>query len=942
VDRKGEGGMGMEGKGGVEEVKELQIKFLERKLGKFPESYRSFIKINDGCAIVDGYRMLGIPTKNARNWKIKSVIEGTQYLRLRRSDLPKTLVTISIKGTKALCLDLEKGNDEDAPLVEVDLQSNIPPKPLNKTFREWRELHEAVAKRFLIARNRLKARRMEREGKRIGDWHTIINRVQDYVIGLAAFRYNFIEGCLEVDEFYPLDQPHIKKGEAVKVLLNEIFARARDYGGSLKVIFTRDARENELGEIPQEHQNLPQKRVPKPVPEELVNLAKRYGIAFKEADKGIISHEEGVNLWFASLELPPKVEERIYKLEEGGYLSREIVAEIVSRGVWTKEELCWIFLNAPRPEALLLGTDPPEDRPFYSESLNYGRAALLATRFREAIIAELTKGVSVEEIEKERVECVLEPLERFWILKCNRDFSLPRSWAIDRLEKPVKAREPVLLLCRPCFPTTPENDEKQIEEDLSFLLKSDAKADIKCLLLSYEFISPDYNNNVNKVMEMVKKANGKGINVLFAPSRMDLFLDEEIQKRMRKARSFRRFPQRRGKLKLQIIEVPSEWWEVPENLPISRAIQNASKSAKVFAEQIASNRDIYHYRMEFSHMCEVIEREALRNGKIIAELDGEDSEAFLEALGSDEEYKGVIFPYVTPEEMPRFLEKVKRSGNGNLLSLFDKVRGGIVVVVKPWEPLPFLPVKGETKEVRVVFKLPDEVKERIDAERRKRKYIGSLEEIERAHEKLREALENGSPLSMASIRSHVFVQVIRDYIYRLFETEPKGLRITYSDGTEGKPFPLFTLPLIEKPKGRFYYYPVGLVSLRHMKDDKYIQRSLIRNREIQLKETSADQEDLAFRRTYEHVEELLRFLKGEVEESKISLGLRALLIREKRLRDEQWEGLELHVFQSTGLEPACVGAYRAMVELLRKYRTQLVVVPVIIREKGWREAEAWY
>lgn len=73
------------------------------------------------------------------------------YLRKKRKDLPRSLVTISIDKTltRALCLDLEKGNEEDAPLVEVDLTEEdfVDPRPLSKTFREWIDHHEAVSER---------------------------------------------------------------------------------------------------------------------------------------------------------------------------------------------------------------------------------------------------------------------------------------------------------------------------------------------------------------------------------------------------------------------------------------------------------------------------------------------------------------------------------------------------------------------------------------------------------------------------------------------------------------------------------------------------------------------------------------------------------------------------------------------------------------------------
>ncbi|RLF88004.1 hypothetical protein DRN43_06700 [Thermococci archaeon] len=931
-------------------AREVQFRYIENLLGvSLPNSYRDFL-LERGAAVIDGFKILGLPTKETRSWKIKSVLEGTQILRWKRPELSKNLVAISIRGTKALCLVLREENETDTPLVEVDLKDNSEPKPLGKTFREWMELHEIVSKRFSIAWNRIKARQEEakrQRGSGVWKWSTIINRVRDYVIGVAAFRYNDLYGCLEVDEFYPIDQPHLKKGAAIRILLNEIFSRARDYSGSLKVIFTKDAREDEIGRVPPELQDIPSRREPRPVPQELVDLATKYGVSFKEAERGIISHKEGVDLWFSLLDLPPPVRERIYELEEAGYLSREIIAEIVATGIWSREEVIWIFQNASRPEALLLGTDLPEDRLFYADSLYWGRAVLLAVRFQQAIMAELTGSLSLEEIEKREERYTLEPMENAWILRCNRKFQLPPSWMYDGSGIEVEAGEPILLLPRPTFPSRIERDKKWIGEEIKFLKNLKGEIRVRCLLLSYEFVTPDYNENLEEIREMVRRAARAGVTILFAPTRMELYLDEEVRKRMRRARKLKHFPQRKGALKLQILDVPSQWWDPSRSSLTSRRIRNASESAELFAEQLVQGRDIPQHRMEFSLMCEVIEREALKNCRIAAEVEGEDSRELIEALQHREDiYHGVTFPYVKPDDMPQFLRKLQ---NRKLLSIFKRIEGGAVITTKPWEksPAPF------TRKVRAIdrpFPLPQGVKERIDrkvAERKEeRKYVSSWRTIDRAHNILQQALSEGIPLSMASfggrIRSAVFIETIKDYVYSAKGIEPRTLPIAYSDGSEGEPFPLFSLPEIERPKGRFFLYPVSLVSLRHMDVDRVTERALVRNREIQLCETAAEQEMMAFRRTCECIDELIKVLKGEVGKEEVSLGLRAFLMMKPELLEEEWDGLEMHIYHATGLEPAGVGAYRAVLEMLKRYRGQLIVVPRIFSRGEYRPAEEWY
>lgn len=827
---------------------------------------------------------------------------------------------------------------------------------VGKTFKDWIKEHKKAERIFHIAWNRIRSRQNE---KSRWTWDTIINRVKDYIIGLAACRYNPVHNCIEVDELFSINQPHIKKGEPIRILINEVFSRARDYCGSIQVIFTKDQREDKKGKIPEDLRRTKEKRESRPIPKELIDFAKEYEITFNKKNKGIISHKEGSDLWFSTLKLPFEVKEKIYELEEAGYLSKEIIAELISKGIWSKKELIWIFLNSPRPEALILGTDLPEDRIYYSESLNYARASLLATRFQQAIIAELTEGLSVEEIEKKDIKCVLEPKKAFFILRCNKNFTIPLGWTIDNNKKKAKAGEPILLLCRPYFPVSPEYDRNWIKKNLALLLNSEIKINTRCLLLSNEFLSSDYNKDINYLKKFERKYQKKALSILFAPSNMYLFLDEEIQKRMKVSRQLKHFPQRKGPVSVQIIEVPNEWWNVPSDLSIQRGLQNASRSAKIFAEQIVQNRDINHYRIEFTLACETLEREALQNHKIVDEIEGKESEILSEIMKSkDEIYKGVTFPYVRPEEIPAFLEKIRSYTNNHtytkklrkkLNSVLMKIHGGIVVVVKPWKSRS-IPIKKATERELSTesFKLPEELKGKIDYEiqmrKKNKKYMSNWKEIDEAHTQIRKSLENRIPLSMASIRSHVFIEVIRDYVYSNSKVQPSRLKIAYSDGTEGESFPLFSLPTIQKPNTKLFPYPVGLVSLRHMEVDKNIERSLIRNREIQLKETSFDQEDLAFRRTYEHIEEFLKFLRGEIKENRLSLGLRAFLMRGYKLKQEKWEGLQLYLFHSTGLRPAVVGACRALIRLLKNedYRGQLIIIPKIKSGRGYYEADKWY
>lgn len=924
--------------------KEFLLSLLEASLNtKLPTTYKTFL-LETGSKIIDGFTVIGFPTKEIPI----AVFDGYETIRQKRNDLPRTLIPIIFSGTNACCLDLELATEEDAPLVEVDLESSDPPKRIGLTFSEWIDYHEKMEKRFIRGWTRVRNRQAEAGGKNsIQDWSAPIFRVQDYIIGIGAFRFSYRFGCLEADEFLPLEQPHIRRGEAVKILLSEALARARDYTGSLRIQFTKDTREDDNGVINTE---LEEERVTAPIPQELLELAERYSINLPEPGKGFIPHEDAVNLWFASLELPKEAENRITELEEAGYLKRETIAEIISLGFWTKEEASWLFLNAPRPEAIILGSDSVEDRPSYVESLNYGRAALIATNLKYAVIAGMNEGFTMEEIEEIKVNCEIEPRKDFWYLRCTEKFCFPELWLMDDMPKQwFKPNEPILFLYRPSIPASKALEMGKLQKYIDILVGAKEQVQAKCLVLSNEYSSPYYCKFLGDMKDFVRQAREKGVNVLFSPTRTDLYLDQEIQDRMHRIKSMTRFPSRQEVKKIQLFEVPNDCWRVPDDSRASRAIQNASQSALNFAQQLVKKREVKRYEMEFSLMCEVIEREASQNHRFITELDGEESQSIVNALRhKEEDLQDVSFSFVTPDEMPQFLSKIE---NNKVSSLLVSVQGGIVVVVKPWE-YPFMPPKKIQSGLdKIIFELPPvlqtEIDEKIQARKSRRLYASHPDEIDKAHAILRQSLAKGMPFAIASIygrvRSQVFAEIVKDYIHQAPNTSPIVIPIIYSDGTQGEPFPLFSLPVIEKPRDDDYFmYSVGLVSIRHPVSE-YLDRSLVRNRDIQTKANGADQEELAFRKTHECIDELLRYIKGELTENDdLSPSLRVLLGCKPQLGQRRWQGLNLHLFHTTGLESAGFGTYRAIIEILKKYRGAIVVTPRIFSSGSFKEGEKWF
>ncbi|MBU4274869.1 SMI1/KNR4 family protein [Patescibacteria group bacterium] len=864
-----------------------------------------------------------------------SVTEATQYLREMRPELYKKLVAVCFNGGRVLCLETGKTTEADCPLIDVSLNKDEPLIPVGHTFGEWLRIHQEYEGRFKEAYARVQRRRKEaeeRKGKKFGgkkgllpkpkDWHPIVSKTQDYIVGLTALRFNPMLNCLEVDEFCSIDHPSYKAGGSIRNLVNILFTMARDFTGSLSIAFTEERQDGKPGFS----------RPATAVPKELIALAGKYDIVFEKAKEGKISHQEGVSLFFAILEMPQKTQEIVANLEEAGYLNKEMITEIIAVGIWSKEEVIWLLENASRPEAIIMGTDLAESRVLCNDSLNYGKSVLMVKRLQQVVLTEITGGFSSEE--SRTPECRLQPCGEFWILESAKEFNLP--WLINKETKVhVEPKEKVLVLSRPRIIAGKEENQKWINENIALLIgkKEELGIEKACLVLNYDFISPDFNQNPEEVLVVAEEVVEDSIYLLFPYDRCDQ-LDLQVEEKMRRARRMRKFPSREVSLDLQMMLIPAEEWEY------SKTFGHLAQNAYDYGELIASKVNISRYRNDFIITSAAVERVAFQiaEGSKKITIPAKSRRLVLSALKRE---NGISYSFVKPKEMSEFLEKISDKPPSSKIIPF-----GAVIVSTPYkkfdEPLERLETPRNQVEIpkEVISAINSEVSEKI----KEGIFVSRDDNIRSAHQQVQEALKNGLPLAVSYLQPQVFVEAIRGYLYALHfgrkkTLEPAYLRVAYNDGGEGKPFPIFCLDKEPKVGKHFYDFPAQIVSLRHMLGDLATECSIIRNVEIQRKEDSVEQEDFAFRKVYFFIETLLRLIQKEVliEEVEKTTRIFRLLWEYSHTTDapiKDWDsraGLRLHLFQSTGLEPAVVGTYRAVVELLQKHRGKLVVVPRIYR-----------
>lgn len=968
---------------------EREIGKLERYLkANFPSSYRRFLR-ERGTAIIGGHKILGFTVSSNE----MSVVEATEILRRIRSDLPQTYIAISFKDDLCLCFNaVEQVNDPR--LIEVAMEQGGKVLTLPLTFSQYIEYFEKRKSSYKVALQRIKNRkrefettapdkirrlkRLDFEGNepeqtgdrkeqttlhsRAQDWHPRLFRLLDMVVAMSCFCYNFSLGCLEVDVFWAPNDARCEPDDMIKWLAASIFADALNLSGSANIIFTRDRWEDDQGLIPQSLREKKPQRIPIPLPGELVDYAQRQGVMFSQASQGRITHTEAVALWWKIVGLSDKAGEKVRELEEAGWLSRDWLCYVLTQGVWSCEEADWILQNAPRPEAVLLATDPPEYRLPHAETLAWARAALITARFVRKVVLDFTGGYAPED-DVPTPEYTLETDGPFQILRFENPYLLPWLHRRHREQLQVKAREAVLLLCRPRYPLRCEWDTEWLSGELALIASHKGDFAFRCLILSMEF------GDCPAIEDSIQKAAEVGVNILFGQRRLDMY-EDDVMERMHRVRVQRRFASRIAPMKIRALEVPGKLWSDKEI-----GLDMMSRTAETFGRWIGKQRQVKRARFDFITHSESVERITVeqKESRDLGELTAQESEKIQHALfPRDKNFPDVSFSYIKPDKIKTFLAtlpaslrerlKVKQtSGLVFIHSAYEKVQG------KTSRTSTELQVATGADVLPAEFQLPDPDEKAISWWR--------YDDVQIFRDRLEESLRTGHPLAISFLRLSLFADIIRpclwyealkrseiternvskypllNWLFRLLGKIPPqklvkktqvfherrpakavGLRIVYQDGSEGEPFLLFDLPPIERPLG-LLKLNLGTVSMRHSSTDFVVAAYLTINLEVQFRKESgaSEQEAFAFHRTLTFVGNLLQAAKGENLEaiSKVD-SVYSVLLEHYKIGQPPAHGLELHLFQATGLEPVTIGVYRALRELIKQHRGELVVVPRVL------------
>ena len=190
--------------------------------------------------------------------------------------------------------------------------------------------------------------------------------------------------------------------------------------------------------------------------------------------------------------------------------------------------------------------------------------------------------------------------------------------------------------------------------------------------------------------------------------------------------------------------------------------------------------------------------------------------------------------------------------------------------------------------------------------------------VDRLRAQIETAMSQGVPVNLSNQRHNMFTEIFAEFICKRPGSTPGNAPLVYGDGRAVDPFPLRVLDPLPDGWTPTRILHVGLVSMRHLPLDRYIDVNWYRNAEVPSRSGLAGADAWCTRVSRAQLKRLLDLHKGQ------------------RLR--------LHVYHS-GYMPAVVGFYRAVVEVLGSgtyERGCLQVLPMLQpKDDGFRMGAGW-
>jgi len=168
------------------------------------------------------------------------------------------------------------------------------------------------------------------------------------------------------------------------------------------------------------------------------------------------------------------------------------------------------------------------------------------------------------------------------------------------------------------------------------------------------------------------------------------------------------------------------------------------------------------------------------------------------------------------------------------------------------------------------------------------------------------------PLVPSGVSNRILTEGLRQFATQIPGRAPLMARVVYRDGSEARPFPLNALSLTEQVDKTIPVFRVALLSFRHPEMDGDIDAAWLRNRDVSQVRPAAETDALVYE------------------------------FSRRQLADLAQHGPRVIWMYQTGLEPAIVGFYRALIQHMLEHGSGISVIPRFYqRNQSFEEGVAW-
>ena len=490
--------------------RQKEISFIETELNvQIPNSYKKFL-LSKGSDVAFGLPILGLPA----TYDYSSTLGVTSILRTVRPDCNKYLALRTI-GERLLCLDLENGSKEDAPLVEINMSESEQPIEVHKSFKQYIEESEksktaikeglSRVKQLFDKNKKLKNYSHDDEAKRIPfkarDWKIVRQCVHDFITGLLAFRHNERINGIEVEVFLTSDHLDYEQGHGLKAALVLLFSEAHKNGSSLCLKFLNNS-----------------------IPHSILRFCEKASVSLTQKNTGIVTHEESISIFSYLMGVDSNLISELKRISTDESFSLQGICYLVACKIWDVEQIKWVLFNSPKPLDTLFGKIQPEDFYQFDISISYARA-LISVDFLSRKLQNYQSKEGETKIESHKSLLKITPYQ-FSIL----------DWGMQSQNFEINAGEPIYVLPRPRYFIP--NLIELLKVDLETLIENAPVNSRRFILYPMELSKfPMFDLLLTRLLKSLNIIGEIGI--LFLPYSMNE-LDELVFSKFKKVKSIRK------------------------------------------------------------------------------------------------------------------------------------------------------------------------------------------------------------------------------------------------------------------------------------------------------------------------------------------------------------------------------------------------------------------